>query len=204
MDRAWLRVRDSRSTVQNEWYFAAWFGPKFKGMEQWSVGIYCSQNRFLPVFFVYFSNGIRGIAWLNFLTMTHVFPNFQGLIYVSGKSGSGKSSCFGLNQRCFLWWIKSSQDRMSLPAHRYVLECFFYGRIQDCNTSVDPLNFLGFKNLGRFSAFQWCPGLLSVITRDATPETGQVLLPPHLRVVHVSSVPSFVKSMGPWLGWQDR
>jgi len=40
--------------------------------------------------------------------------------------------------------------------------------------------------------------LLSVITRDATPETGQVLLPPHLRVVHVSSVPSFVKSMGPY------
>lgn len=38
--------------------------------------------------------------------------------------------------------------------------------------------------------------LLSMITRDGLPETGQVLLPPHLRVVHVSSMPSFVKSMG--------
>ncbi|CAK9081367.1 Octopine permease ATP-binding protein P, partial [Durusdinium trenchii] len=38
--------------------------------------------------------------------------------------------------------------------------------------------------------------LLSMITTECLPDTGQVLVPPHLRVVHVSSTPSFVKSMG--------
>eukprot|EP00913_Durusdinium_trenchii_P001297 g1195.t1 len=35
-----------------------------------------------------------------------------------------------------------------------------------------------------------------MITTECLPDTGQVLVPPHLRVVHVSSTPSFVKSMG--------
>ncbi|CAJ1427312.1 unnamed protein product, partial [Effrenium voratum] len=38
--------------------------------------------------------------------------------------------------------------------------------------------------------------LLRMITSNRLPQQGTVLLPPHLRVVHVSSVPAFVKSMG--------
>jgi len=38
--------------------------------------------------------------------------------------------------------------------------------------------------------------LLSLITKDRLPPAGEVDLPPHLRLVRVSSKPSFVKSMG--------